>query len=84
MKKKTEEPKRLDEVPREPQPSLLIHQFPNEWQRFVNRENDSWGSRGFGPGHDVHVCDGYHGVHRLFAAIFIFILIDVLKMLPST
>ena len=25
---------------REPQSSLLINQFPNEWQRFVNSEND--------------------------------------------
>ena len=32
-------------IAREPQPSLLINQFPNEWQRFVNSENDGWGSR---------------------------------------
>ena len=28
-----------------PNRRFLINQFPNEWQRFVNSENDGWGSR---------------------------------------
>ena len=28
-----------------PNRRFLINRFPNEWQRFVNSENDGWGSR---------------------------------------
>ena len=40
-----------------PQPSLLINLFPNEWYRFVNNENNGWGSRVYDVSNLVHCQD---------------------------
>ena len=40
------------------QSSPFINQFPHEWQRLVNNEIDSWGSR------DLHSCYVMYGVQN--------------------
>ena len=41
---------------------FLINQFPNEWQRFINNENDGWGFRVY-----IRMCDDALGLHPLSA-----------------